>query len=204
MKECELLDIAEHLEPDILLRLAIKLSFSVAEYLRMKESHTSELAFIILYKWRENRVKGQQNRKELVGVLFDLKKVRLAEMVASKDYGLHQLSWSSCEMESATNYNYNTTNLDIAVKGASIMQTAGIYVYRGNTTLIIISGFSSLLLELNPSKENCHDVWQLNIKFIKILLNSLQNWVGSHDRWKLLSYRKTKVFVLMYTYYKLG
>ena len=51
LKECELLDIAEHLEPDILLRLAIKLSFSTAEYLRMKESHQSELAFIILYKW---------------------------------------------------------------------------------------------------------------------------------------------------------
>ena len=88
MEQCELLDIAEHLEPDSLHRLAIKLSFSVAEYLRMKESHTSgELGFFILYKWRENRVKGQRNRKELVGVLFDLKKVRLAEMVASKDYG---------------------------------------------------------------------------------------------------------------------
>ena len=87
MKECELLDIAEHLEPDILLRLAIKLSFSTAEYLRMKESHQSELAFFILYKWRENRVKGLQNRQELVGILFDLKKVRLAETVASKDYG---------------------------------------------------------------------------------------------------------------------
>ena len=92
MKECELLDIAEYLEPDILLRLAIKLSFSTAEYLRMKESHQSELAFFILYKWRENRVKGQQNRKELVGVLFDLKKVRLAEMVASKDYAIGQKS----------------------------------------------------------------------------------------------------------------
>ena len=87
MEECELLDIAEDLEPDILLRLAIKLSFSTAEYLRMKKSHPSgELAFIILYKWRENRVKGLQNRKELVGILFDLKKVRLAETVASKDY----------------------------------------------------------------------------------------------------------------------
>ena len=83
MEEDELMDIAKCLEPDILLRLAIKLSFSTAEYLRMKESHTSELAFFILYKWRENRVKGQQNRKELVGVLFDLKKVRLAEMVAN-------------------------------------------------------------------------------------------------------------------------
>ena len=128
MKECELLGIAEHLEPDILLRLAIKLSFSTAEYLRMKESHQSELAFIILYKWRENRVKGLLNRKELVGILFDLKRVRLAEMVASKDYGLHQLSWSSCEMESATNYNYNATNLDIAVKGARTMQTAGMSI----------------------------------------------------------------------------
>ena len=86
MEECELLDIAEDLEPDILLRLAIKLSFSTAEYLRMKESHQSELAFMVLYKWRENRVKGEQNRKELVGILFDLKKVRLAETVASKDY----------------------------------------------------------------------------------------------------------------------
>lgn len=93
MEECELLDIAEHLEPDSLHRLAIKLSFSVAEYLRIKESHTSgELALLILYKWRENRVKGQQNRKELVGVLFDLKKVRLAEMVASKDYAIGQKS----------------------------------------------------------------------------------------------------------------
>ena len=126
MEECELLDIAEHLEPDSLHRLAIKLSFSVAEYLRIKESHTSgELALLILYKWRENRVKGQQNRKELVGVLLDLKKVRLAETVASKDYGPHQLSWSSYEMESATS---NTTDLDIAVKGASIMQTAGMSI----------------------------------------------------------------------------
>ena len=31
-------------------------------------------------------MKGSQNRKELVGVLFDLKKVRLAKMVASKIY----------------------------------------------------------------------------------------------------------------------
>ena len=83
MEEDELMDIAKCLEPDALLHLAIKLSFSVAEYLRMKESHTSELAFMVLYKWRENRVKGEQNRKELVGVLFDLKKVRLAEMVAN-------------------------------------------------------------------------------------------------------------------------
>ena len=87
MEECELLNIAEHLEPDALLHLAIKLSFSAAEYLRMKEFHTSELAFMILYKWRESRVKGQQNRKELVDVLIDLKKVRLAEMVASNSYG---------------------------------------------------------------------------------------------------------------------
>ena len=52
LEECELLDIAEHLEPDSLHRLAIKLSLSTAEYLRMKESHISgELAFFILYKW---------------------------------------------------------------------------------------------------------------------------------------------------------
>ena len=85
LEECELLDIAEHLEPDTLLRLAIKLSFSTTEYLRMKREE-DDLTHMILYKWRENRMKGPQNRKELVGVLFDLKKVRLAEMVASKNY----------------------------------------------------------------------------------------------------------------------
>ena len=85
LEECELLDIAEHLEPDALLRLAIKLSFSTTEYQKMKREE-DDLAYMILYKWRENRMKGPQNRKELVGVLFDLKKVRLAEMVASKNY----------------------------------------------------------------------------------------------------------------------
>ena len=85
MEECELLDIAEHLEPDALLRLAIKLSFSTTEFQKMKREE-DDLTYMILYKWRENRMKGPQNRKELVGVLFDLKKVRLAEMVASKNY----------------------------------------------------------------------------------------------------------------------
>ena len=84
LEECELLDIAEHLEPDALLRLAIKLSFSTTEYQKMKREK-DDLAYAILYKWRENRMKGPQNRKELVGVLFDLKKVRLAEMVASEN-----------------------------------------------------------------------------------------------------------------------
>ena len=91
LEECELLDIAEHLEPDALLRLAIKLSFSTTEYQKMKREE-DDLTYLILYKWRENRMKGPQNRKELVGVLFDLKKVRLAEMVASKNYVSHWVS----------------------------------------------------------------------------------------------------------------
>ena len=85
MTERELWDIADHLEPTILHRLATNLSFSTADYQRMK-TEEDDLAFNVLYKWRENRMKGSQNRKELVGVLFDLKKVRLAEMVASKNY----------------------------------------------------------------------------------------------------------------------
>ena len=127
LEECELLDIAEHLEPDALLRLAIKLSFSTTEYQKMKREK-DDLAYAILYKWRENRMKGPQNRKELVGVLFDLKKVRLAEMVASKNYhtessGPHQLSRSRWEMGTAT---INTASVsDIAVKGTSTSQTAG-------------------------------------------------------------------------------
>ena len=137
LEECELLDIAEHLKPDALLRLAIKLSLSAAEYLRMKESHRSELAFMILYRWRENLPEGPQNRKELVGVLFDLNKVRLAEMVASKIYtGFswpHQLSQSRWEMGTAT---INTTSdSDSAVKGTSTSQTAGVSMidYRASS-----------------------------------------------------------------------
>ena len=86
LTERELLDIADRLEPDVLFHLALNLSISTVEYLRMEESHQKKLAYMILYKWLENRIKGKQNRKELIGVLFDLKKVRLAEMVASKNY----------------------------------------------------------------------------------------------------------------------
>ena len=86
LTERELLDIADRLEPDVLFHLALNLSISTVEYLTMEESYQKKLAYMILYKWLENRIKGKQNRKELVGVLFDLKKVRLAEMVASKNY----------------------------------------------------------------------------------------------------------------------
>ena len=133
LEECELLDIAEHIEPDALLRLAIRLSFSITEYQKMKRQE-DDLAYMILYKWRENRVEGPQNRKELVGVLFDLKKVRLAEMVASKNYhtrssGPHQLSQSRWEMGTTT------SDLDSAVKGTSTIQTAGMATidHRGSS-----------------------------------------------------------------------
>ena len=137
LEEYELLDIAEHLEPDVLLRLAIKLSFSTTEYQKMKREE-DDLAFTALYKWRENRMKGPQNRKELVGVLFDLKKMRLAEMVASKNYhtessGPHQLSWSRLEMGTAT---INTSSdSDSAVKGTSTSRTAGMAMidHRGSS-----------------------------------------------------------------------
>ena len=49
LEECELLDIAELLEPDALLRLAIRLSFSTTEYQKMKREE-DDLAYMILYK----------------------------------------------------------------------------------------------------------------------------------------------------------
>ena len=87
------LNIADHLESKILHRLATNLSFSTSEYMRMKTDENN-LAYMILYKWREKCVKVSQNRKELVGVLFDLKKVRLAEMVAANEYYVSSLSES--------------------------------------------------------------------------------------------------------------
>ena len=86
LTELELLDIAHRLEPDVLFDLALNLSISTVEYLRMEESHKNKLAYMLLYKWRENLPERPQNRKELVAVLFNLKKVRLAEMVAYKNY----------------------------------------------------------------------------------------------------------------------
>ena len=86
LTELELLDIADRLEPDVLFHLALNLSISTVEYLRMEESHQNKLAYMLLYKWRDNLPERPQNRKKLVAVLFDLKKVRLAEMVASKNY----------------------------------------------------------------------------------------------------------------------
>ena len=87
LTEKELLKIADCLEPNILLPLAIQLSLDTSEYLRMEEEILKEnLAFMILYKWRESCVESPQNRIELVRVLFDLKKVKLAKMVASKSY----------------------------------------------------------------------------------------------------------------------
>ena len=85
LTECELWDIADHLESKILHRLATNLSFSTAEYLRMK-TEEDHLAFMVLYKWRENYPEGPQNRKKLAGILFDLNEGILAEMVASKKY----------------------------------------------------------------------------------------------------------------------
>ena len=128
LTELELLDIADRLEPDVLFCLALNLSFSTTEFMRMEESHKNRLAYMILYKWRENLPEGPQNRKKLVGVLFHLKKVRLAKMVASKNYhtgssGPHELSWSRWEMGTAT---INTaSDSDIAVKGTSTSRTAG-------------------------------------------------------------------------------
>ena len=123
LTEPELWDIADRLDSRILHRLATNLSFSTVEYLRIKtEEKEDDLAFMLLYKWRENQPEGPQNRKELTGILFDLNERRLAEMVASKKYtrpsGPHSLSW---EMGTTTS---NATS-DLAVKGTSAMRTTG-------------------------------------------------------------------------------
>ena len=87
LTELELWDIADHLESKILHRLATNLSFSTVEYLRVKtEEKEDDLAFMLLYKWRENQPEGPQNRKELAGILFDLNERILAEAIASKKY----------------------------------------------------------------------------------------------------------------------
>ena len=91
LTELELWDIADRLESKILHRLATNLSFSTSEYLRMK-TEEDNLAYMLLYKWQKKCVKVSQNRKELVGVLFDLKKVRLAEMVAANEYYVSSLT----------------------------------------------------------------------------------------------------------------
>ena len=85
LTELELWDIADRLESKILHRLATNLSFSTADYLRMK-TEEDDLAYMMLYKWRENRPEGPQNRKKLAGILFDLNERTLAKMVASKKY----------------------------------------------------------------------------------------------------------------------
>ena len=85
LTERELWDIADHLESKILHRLATNLSFSTAEYLRMR-TEEDNLAFMVLYKWRENYPEGPQNRKKLAGILFDLNERKLAKMVACKKY----------------------------------------------------------------------------------------------------------------------
>ena len=64
LTELELWDIADRLEPKRLHRLATSLSFSTAEYLRMK-TEKDDLAYMLLYKWRENHPEGPQNRKKL-------------------------------------------------------------------------------------------------------------------------------------------
>ena len=85
LTERELWDIADHLESRILHRLATNLSFSTVEFQRMKIEEP-DLAYMILYRWRENFPEGPQNRKELAGVLLDLNARKLAKMVASKKY----------------------------------------------------------------------------------------------------------------------
>ena len=85
LTELELWDIADCLDSKILHRLATNLSFSTVEYQRMK-TEEDNLAFMILYKWRENQSEGPQNRKELASILFDLNERRLAEAVATKNY----------------------------------------------------------------------------------------------------------------------
>ena len=50
------------------------------------EEKEEDLAFMVLYKWRQNQPEGPQNRKELAGILFDLNKRKVAEMVASQNY----------------------------------------------------------------------------------------------------------------------
>ena len=85
LTELELWDIADHLESKIIHRLATNLLFSTAEYLRMK-TEEDNLAYMILYRWRENHPEGPQNRKKLASILFDLNERTLATMVASKKY----------------------------------------------------------------------------------------------------------------------
>ena len=94
LTERELWDIADCLESRILHRLATNLSFSTVEYQRMK-TEEDDLAYMILYKWRENQPEGPQNRKELASILFDLNERRLAETVASKKYTVK--SFVKCE-----------------------------------------------------------------------------------------------------------
>ena len=114
LTELELWDIADRLGSKILHRLATNLSFSTVEYQRMKIEEP-DLAYMILYKWRENHPEGPQDRKELAGILFDLNERNLADMVASKKYtrpsGTHGLSW---EMVTAT--TNTSSDSDIAVK----------------------------------------------------------------------------------------
>ena len=85
LTELELWDIVDHLESKTPHRLATNLSFSTAEYQRMKIEEP-DLAYMILYKWRENHPEGPQNRKKLAGILFDLNERKLAKMVALKKY----------------------------------------------------------------------------------------------------------------------
>ena len=90
LTEVELTTIAEHVDPDILSRLSVRLHQNTKHYMDMMHRYpnlsTSDKAFKMLHIWFQDIPPSPQNRKSLVDEFRKLKRCRIASAIATKDY----------------------------------------------------------------------------------------------------------------------
>ena len=90
LTEVELTTIAEHVDPDILSPLSVRLHKNTKHYIDMMHRYphlsTSEKAFKMLRIWFQDVPPSPHNRKRLVDEFCKLKRCRIAFAIATKDY----------------------------------------------------------------------------------------------------------------------
>ena len=90
LTEVELTTIAEHVDPDILSPLSVRLHKNTKHYMdmmhRFPNSSASDKAFKMLHIWFQDITPSPQNRKRLVDEFCKLKRCRVASAIATKDY----------------------------------------------------------------------------------------------------------------------
>ena len=90
--EVELMTIADHIHPDFLCPLAVRLHENTKHYSdimhRFAHISASEKAFKILCAWFQDASPGPNNRRRLVDEFCKLNQRRVASAIAIKDYNI--------------------------------------------------------------------------------------------------------------------